>query len=336
MATLKAKNCLVSNSNLRLNNGNGAKPKTRIESSLKKMSGHWDFLDEIEAPMWVDLSLESKSADTDKDDEWFYTIHLFHQSSAMELKAAFSKIGEMTVDMQQPSPPNLPPSVSRSRGKDYRNKEWVKGNQKITLDKKHPITNLSSNSSGTSDFLSALGMNRCATRLGARAAVNSYSQSDGWKSLSCKSSMGSSNPHREDRNLSTGQSKYKTPESVNIFKMSKGHQHTNITQQNPLLPKRCNISVLPDVVSKSKENKGSTFKRPVTSGKENAPRAMYRSQDLSIKERAGATVRMQAPKFLKERVQGTSARTILTDSKVTLDKKREVKSSYNIGKVFLR
>nr|GMD49081.1 Hyphal wall protein [Ipomoea batatas] len=60
--------------------GNGRKAKSDgIELFVKNGSepvDHWEFLDEIDAPMWVDLSVESKSMYADKDDEWFHTSHL--------------------------------------------------------------------------------------------------------------------------------------------------------------------------------------------------------------------------------------------------------------------
>ncbi|XP_019183479.1 PREDICTED: uncharacterized protein LOC109178309 isoform X2 [Ipomoea nil] len=135
--------------------GNGRKAKSDgIELFVKNGSepvDHWEFLDEIDAPMWVDLSVECKSMYADKDDEWFHTSHLFHQSSSKELKAAFSRIGEICAEMEfgghEQSSPKLPPSVGRSRGKDYRSREWGKGNRKISMGKKHPVKNLSSKSS---------------------------------------------------------------------------------------------------------------------------------------------------------------------------------------------
>ncbi|CAH9138887.1 unnamed protein product [Cuscuta epithymum] len=363
MANVKPKNFIVSRSNSRLHNinSNGVKSKSRIALSVKKGSepvNHWDFLDEIEAPMWVDLAVESKSAYTDVGDDWFNTSHVFHQSSAREMIAAFSCIGEVRTGMQQQSSPKLPPSVSRSRGKDYRNREWVQGNQKLTMGNKHPIVSLNSNSSSTSDILLALRMKRCATRPAVRVMGNSHTDS-AQKSSSSKSSVGSSYPQMEDGNIS--QTKDITPESRHVFRVSKVHYHARATQRKALLPKRGSIVVVPNVVSKANESKGSTFKRTVARGKENAPWAMSMSQNKSSRERTGAIIRVQAPKVLKERVIGTNARstltavrgqapkvskervpgaiarTTLTGSKVALESRREVKNLPIIGrKVFLR
>lgn len=95
--------------------------------SLKNSKDHWAFLDEIEAPMWVDLTVEDRPVDG-TDDEWFYKSHPFHQCSSRQLKLAFSRIGEesgtLELDLLGESSPTLPPSVSRSRGKDYKSKSW--------------------------------------------------------------------------------------------------------------------------------------------------------------------------------------------------------------------
>ncbi|KAJ4726227.1 Cyclic nucleotide-gated channel [Melia azedarach] len=119
--------------------------------ALKKTKDHWAFLEEIEAPMWVDLTLEEAKFNSQEiDDEWFRTSHLFHQCSARQLKAAFSCSGEGGVDLEFELPgsssPNLPASVSRSRGKDYRSKKWRGENCDISLNKPHPVKVLSGKS----------------------------------------------------------------------------------------------------------------------------------------------------------------------------------------------
>ncbi|XP_020553920.1 uncharacterized protein LOC105174774 isoform X2 [Sesamum indicum] len=78
--------------------------------------------DEIEAPMWADLALECDSTDEDKDDEWFHVSHPFHQCSAKQLISKLSNSVEcgMIFDLLGSSSPKLPPSVSKSRGKDYK------------------------------------------------------------------------------------------------------------------------------------------------------------------------------------------------------------------------
>ncbi|GAB2284578.1 hypothetical protein Dimus_019034 [Dionaea muscipula] len=109
---------------------------------------HWAFLEEIEAPMWVDLIEESKLVtenNSDDDDEWFKTSHLFHQCSARKLRSAFSHPVEgndkFDFNLRGISSPKLPSSVSKSRGKDYRIS--IKGK-----DVNHPVKHLGSRSPG--------------------------------------------------------------------------------------------------------------------------------------------------------------------------------------------
>ncbi|KAJ8629088.1 hypothetical protein MRB53_022411 [Persea americana] len=103
---------------------------------------HWAFLEEIEAPMWVDLTLEAQSMDKDIEDAWFQTSHPFHQSSSHELISMFSLSSEgkmKSPDFHCPYP-KLPSSVLRSRGKHYRSRKWKRGDHEvISLDKQHPI-----------------------------------------------------------------------------------------------------------------------------------------------------------------------------------------------------
>ncbi|KAI8027903.1 hypothetical protein LOK49_LG02G03984 [Camellia lanceoleosa] len=69
----------------------------------------WAFLDEIEAPMWVDLDLEATSGYKDNDDNWFKISHLSHQSSSRQLISAFSRVGKGNTN--KTSSPRLPRSV---------------------------------------------------------------------------------------------------------------------------------------------------------------------------------------------------------------------------------
>ncbi|KAJ7948585.1 Cyclic nucleotide-gated channel [Quillaja saponaria] len=109
---------------------------------LKKTKDRWAFLEEIEAPMWVDLTLEANSSPQDVNDDWFQTSHLFHQWSSRQLKFAFSHPGQEAitseVDLQEPSSPKLPPSVSRSRGKHYKSKKWREDYHDASFDQQHP------------------------------------------------------------------------------------------------------------------------------------------------------------------------------------------------------
>ncbi|GLU23451.1 hypothetical protein SLE2022_394520 [Rubroshorea leprosula] len=111
--------------------------------ALKNRKDHWAFLGEIEAPIWVDLAAEAKLNGNGIDDEWFHKRHPFHQCSSRELKSAFSRFGEegftTESDLLGESSPALPPSVSRSRGKDYRSNNWRGDYGDGSLNKQQPV-----------------------------------------------------------------------------------------------------------------------------------------------------------------------------------------------------
>nr|GMD53239.1 Hyphal wall protein [Ipomoea batatas] len=199
--------------------GNGRKAKSDgIELLVKNGSepvDHWEFLDEIDAPMWVDLSVECKSMYADKDDEWFHTSHLFHQSSSKELKAAFSRIGEICAEMDfgghEQSSPKLPPSVGRSRGKDYRSREWGKGNRKISLGKKHPVKDLNSKSSQVnSGFTKAVKDRTSHVNVKHRGASKSISVGPSSLSLNSKPPCSQPIPSRGSVAAERGESSLST------------------------------------------------------------------------------------------------------------------------------
>ncbi|KAK4836828.1 hypothetical protein QYF36_000498 [Acer negundo] len=113
----------------------------------KNNKDHWAYLEEIEAPMWVDLTVEVTKSNSQNiessDDDWFHTSHLFHQCSSKQLKAAFSCSWDENIDSNLDSlgqsSPKLPTSVSRSRGKDYKSKNWRGGNCNGSLNKPQPV-----------------------------------------------------------------------------------------------------------------------------------------------------------------------------------------------------
>ncbi|KAJ4975903.1 hypothetical protein NE237_001009 [Protea cynaroides] len=118
------------------------------EGSSKKTSesvDHWAFLEEIEAPMWVDLTVETESMHQDIHDAWFQVTHPFHQYPAHELMSALSLSREGNRNSNSEllgSYSPMPPSVSRSRGKDYRSRKWGEGNHVGSLNKQQPIGSL--------------------------------------------------------------------------------------------------------------------------------------------------------------------------------------------------
>ncbi|KAI8027447.1 hypothetical protein LOK49_LG02G03958 [Camellia lanceoleosa] len=93
----------------------------------------WAFLDEIEAPMWVDLNLEATFGYEDKS----------HQNSSRQLISAFSRVGEGNTN--KTSSPKLPRSVSKNNGI----KDWGQSNcSGVASNKHHPIKNLIKNLHG--------------------------------------------------------------------------------------------------------------------------------------------------------------------------------------------
>ncbi|XP_031407614.1 uncharacterized protein LOC116215931 [Punica granatum] len=117
----------------------------------KKADDHWSFLEEIEAPMWADLTLEAEYSGQDVAEEWFNTTHLFHQCSSCQLKSGFSRHSKgrptMDFDLEGPLSPKLASSVSRSRGKDYREKKLGRDNCEWMFLKTHPLKDIGSKSS---------------------------------------------------------------------------------------------------------------------------------------------------------------------------------------------
>ncbi|KAL8128350.1 uncharacterized protein LOC141717313 isoform X2 [Apium graveolens] len=118
---------------------------------IKSPLDHWSFLDEIEAPMWVDLNFEVTGTLHENDDEWFLMTHQFHQCSSRQLISAFSHPGEVCINSvsgrQEPCSPKLPSSVSKSRGKHYKRIVWPQSKCTIA-NKQHPVKSISSKLSG--------------------------------------------------------------------------------------------------------------------------------------------------------------------------------------------
>lgn len=119
--------------------------------SVKPAADQWAFLEEIEAPMWVDLDLAAISSYKDNDNDWFEITHPIHQCSSRQLISTFPHVGEgiANVDfaIQELSSPKLPSSVSQSRGRTYRSREWGQIDSGVLANKRHPVQNLSNKSS---------------------------------------------------------------------------------------------------------------------------------------------------------------------------------------------
>ncbi|XP_021758720.1 uncharacterized protein LOC110723683 [Chenopodium quinoa] len=109
---------------------------------------HWAFLEEIEAPMWADLTLETALISEDNDDKWFHTSHPFHHLSARHLRSAFAH-PDVGNDLFNLCSPKFPSSVSKSRGKDYRSKDCISNCREISANKEHPVNDLGGTISAT-------------------------------------------------------------------------------------------------------------------------------------------------------------------------------------------
>ncbi|XVE80227.1 hypothetical protein DITRI_Ditri14bG0122800 [Diplodiscus trichospermus] len=120
--------------------------------AFSNQQDHWAFLEEIDAPMWVDLTVEAKLNSQAIDDEWFQRSHLFHQCSSRQLKSAFSHSNKdgvtLELDLIGGSSPTFPESVSKSRGKDYRSKKWKGNFHDVSLKKIQPMKVSNGKSSG--------------------------------------------------------------------------------------------------------------------------------------------------------------------------------------------
>ncbi|CAL9076589.1 unnamed protein product, partial [Musa textilis] len=105
---------------------------------------HWAFVEEIEAPLWADLTIEAQSMDNDIDDSWFRVSHPIHQMSSQQLNKSFKNVGKYqdSLLISRCYSPKIPESVSRSRGKHYESRKWL-GNVNGSLTaKQHPVRKL--------------------------------------------------------------------------------------------------------------------------------------------------------------------------------------------------
>lgn len=157
------------------------------EMAPKKTKSHWAYLEEIEAPMWVDLTLEANSVHQEPTDDWFRRSHPFHQCSSVQLKDMFSHsgVGNADFESQGLSSPKLPSSVSKSRGKHYKSRNWVTGNTCVlALDKKNTEKTLNGKNSSCADT------GPCEERKSKSSCRNTKGTCDVQAGLVCQSSTG--------------------------------------------------------------------------------------------------------------------------------------------------
>ncbi|XP_031500755.1 uncharacterized protein LOC116264587 [Nymphaea colorata] len=101
----------------------GRVTRTSVETDVD--DGYWRFLEEIDAPMWVDLEAEAQLMVQDSDDAWFYTVHPFHQCSSHHFISSVHLLDKDNQERPNMSSPYLPGSVSGSRGKHYKKQSWA-------------------------------------------------------------------------------------------------------------------------------------------------------------------------------------------------------------------
>ncbi|KAG6485335.1 hypothetical protein ZIOFF_053872 [Zingiber officinale] len=107
---------------------------------------HWAFLEEIEAPMWADLTMEAPFMDQeDIDSAWFLVSHSFHQMSSQKLKKYLHGKDKERLHNLRCHSPEVPDSVSRSRGKHYKSRKWLESTRESTA-KQHPVRKLGATS----------------------------------------------------------------------------------------------------------------------------------------------------------------------------------------------
>ncbi|KAB5521495.1 hypothetical protein DKX38_025814 [Salix brachista] len=181
---------------------------------INNAKDHWEFLEEIEAPIWVDFLVEAKSSYQD----------VFHQSR--QLKAAFAYSGEKSsssgFEFRGSFSPKIPSSVSRSRGKHYASKKWGGGGDDLSMNKQHPVKVLSKclrvnkepndKTKPKLSFVDSKGTSRVEID-------DENKQLRDRKSSSSKSSVGSSSNPGYDVQSSTLTFKEQTPDSRNVARM---------------------------------------------------------------------------------------------------------------------
>eukprot|EP01018_Ginkgo_biloba_P030849 Gb_21557 [translate_table: standard] len=103
-----------------------AKSHESVRKGKPASPDFWSFLEEIDAPQWVDLALEANSSREERDDSWFHMVHPFHQRSFHDLVSP-SPLGVKVkgkVSRSVNVSPNLVNLVSKSRGKPGEGQAW--------------------------------------------------------------------------------------------------------------------------------------------------------------------------------------------------------------------
>ncbi|XP_065862185.1 uncharacterized protein [Euphorbia lathyris] len=228
--------------------------------SLKMDRDHWAFLDEIEAPMWVNLTEEARGNYTDVDDGWFRTSHQYHQCPSLELKAVFAYSGEASassgIDVSGQSSPKLPSSVSGSRGKPRKSKRQKEADYVFPWIKKHPVKVLSGKSSWISgsgeeikpkaSFINSKGTWRPKRSVGVERDLTGNAKENNFKAISnpgdSKGSLSCMEHQAVDSNTSTITSDNEQkiqPKNLEVSSQAFGHSNGLLSALRTSLRKSC-------------------------------------------------------------------------------------------------
>jgi len=120
-------------------------------------------------------------------------VYRFHQCSSSQLTSAAIICPTNSITIQEPSSPKLPDSVSKSRGKNYKTKQWEQRKCKVMPNKQHPVktlSNSSSMSSGSNDKMKTVSRTGKAKENGVKACSSvESSKSDVGNKTRLKSSL---------------------------------------------------------------------------------------------------------------------------------------------------
>lgn len=134
-------------------------------------------------------------------------VYRFHQCSSSQLVAAII-CPTNSITIQEPSSPKLPSSVSKSRGKNYKIKQWEQRKCRVMPNKQHLVKTLaksSSMSSGSNDKMKTVSRTGKAIENGVEVCSSVGSnKSDAANNTRSKSSLPSiAKTEQEHENSST-------------------------------------------------------------------------------------------------------------------------------------
>lgn len=173
---------------------------------------------------------------------WNDQIFRFHRCSSRQLISAFSHSAEgctnLTLGIQGPSSPKLPSSVSRSRGKHYKSKDWGQSKQ-------HPVKNLvgksSWASSGSSNEATHKSKNEKSNGPGSKAGSvceSSLNETSG-PNYPKVSSFGDSKTHSDNLTSTSTSASHSEQKSVEVSSQIFAHTSGLLSALKISLRKSC-------------------------------------------------------------------------------------------------